>query len=136
MRSFYGSFYYQCEFPLNQADIEVSERPSVLHAMIGGEWILDTAAAIATKIIAMDDAIKGRLNSKAIEMGFDGINGAIRAAGLPVGEHRQDDGAKLHLWHARTWKKAGEIRDAFLAGQRPEPTWEEVESELPEYPII
>jgi len=87
------------------------------------------------KIQAMDDAIKLRLNAKAVEMRFDNIASAIAAASLPVGEYRQADGAALHLWSARTWQKAEQIRDAFLAGERPEPTWTEVETELPTFPI-
>ncbi|RQO38607.1 hypothetical protein DBR37_01550 [Herminiimonas sp. KBW02] len=90
---------------------------------------------IAAKIKVMDDAIKVRLNTKAGEMRFDNIASAIAAASLPAGEYRQADGAALHLWSARTWQKAEQIRDAFLAGERPEPTWTEVESELPTFPI-
>lgn len=95
---------------------------------------------IAEQIKVMDDAIKQRLNDKAIEMRFDGIASAILASSLPVGEYRQDDGAKLHLWSARTWQKAEQIRDAFLAALAADSTvrlltWAEVEAELPTYPI-
>ncbi|MBF8177651.1 hypothetical protein [Herminiimonas contaminans] len=91
---------------------------------------------ITEKIKVMDDLIKARLNAKAVEMRFDSIASAIAAASLPAGEYRQEDGAALHLWSARTWQKAEQIRDAFLSGERPEPSWEEVEAELPSYPII
>lgn len=90
---------------------------------------------INAKIKLFDQRIKERLDKMARTMRFDSISGAVAAAGLPVGEYRQDDGAKLHLWSARTWQKGEEILIAFLSGQRDEPTWEEVEAELPAYPI-
>ncbi len=90
---------------------------------------------ISAKIQEMDNAIRTRLNAQAVSMNFESIATGILAASLPIGEYRQDDGAKLHLWAARTWQKAEQIRNEFLSGQRPEPTWDEVESELPPYPI-
>lgn len=95
----------------------------------------DPEALLAAKLQSMDEAIRQRLNVQANSMEFESIATAILAASLPLGEFRQSDGAKLHLWAARTWQKAKEIRDAFLAGERPEPTWTDVESELPSYPI-
>jgi hypothetical protein len=90
---------------------------------------------IAEKIAAIDIAIKQRLDIKAQSMGFDTIASALISAALPIGEYKQAEGAALLLWSARTWQKAAEIRDAYIAGTRPEPTWDEVESELPSYPI-
>ena len=116
-------------------EVEYPHRPSAYHDPIGGEWILNEARYLADKINAMDGRIVQRLNDKAAELKFDSIASAILAASLPIGEFRQDDGAKLHLWSARTWQKSKQILDEFLAGQRAEPTWNEVESELPVYPI-
>lgn len=90
---------------------------------------------IEQKIAKGDAKVAERLDAKARELGFDNITTAVVNASLPVGEYKQAEGAALLLWRARTWQKAEQIRDAFLAGERDEPTWEEVESELPPYPI-
>lgn len=87
------------------------------------------------KQAALEAKVQELLDAQARSMNFDNIISAVSNASLPVGEYRQADGAALLLWRARVWQKAAEIRDAFLAGERPEPTWEEVEAELPEYPI-
>jgi len=91
---------------------------------------------IAAKIKVLEAKVQERLDAQARAMNFDSILSGISNASLPLGEYRQVDGAALLLWRARTRKKCTEIRDAFLAGQRPEPTWQEVEAELPGYPII
>lgn len=91
---------------------------------------------INAKIKLFDQRIKGRLDDMARTLRFDNMAGAVAAACLPLGEYRQEDGAKLHLWSARNWKKGEEILVEFLSGERDEPTWEEVEAELPTYPII
>lgn len=89
----------------------------------------------AQKQSALEDLIQKRLDAKAQSMNFDNLLSGIANASLPVGEYRQADGAALLLWRARTWQKAAEIRDAYLAGG-PEPTWAEVEAQLPGYPIV
>ncbi len=90
---------------------------------------------IAQKIAEGDAKVAERLDAQARALGFDNITTAVVNASLPVGEYKQAEGMSLLIWRARTWQKAEEIRDAFFAGERPEPTWEEVESELPTYPI-
>jgi hypothetical protein len=94
------------------------------------------AEIIAAKIAALEAKVQDRLDAKARSMNFDSILSGITNASLPSGEYRQADGAALLLWRARTWQKAAEIRDAFLSGERREPTWDEVNAELPEYPIV
>ena len=90
---------------------------------------------IQQKIKEGDAKITERLDAQARLLGFDNIVSGVSNASLPIGEYKQAEGAALLLWRARTWQKAEEIRDAFLAGERSEPTWQEIESELPTYPI-
>lgn len=84
---------------------------------------------------ALEIKIQEMLDAKARSMNFDNILSGISNASLPVGEYRQSDGAALLLWRARVWKKAAEIRDAYFSGTMSEPTWEDLVSELPEFPI-
>ena len=96
---------------------------------------LTPAQIIAQKIAEGDAKVAERLDSQARALGFDNITTAVVNASLPVGEYKQAEGMSLLIWRARTWQKAEEIRDAFIAGTRPEPTWEEIEAELPSFPI-
>lgn len=84
---------------------------------------------------ALEAAVQQRLDAFARSINFDNLASACLTGMQPVGTYRQAEGAELITLRHTTWQKAAEIRDAFFAGERPEPTWEEVEAELPGYPI-
>lgn len=147
---FYSPEIHGDRMPSDAAKITTATYNSLLAAQSNGKSIVpdengnpiavgpvaETPEQIIAKKIAEGDAlITARLDAQARALGFDNITTAVVNASLPIGEYKQDVGAALLLWRARTWQKAEQIRDAFFAGERPEPTWEEVESELPTYPI-
>lgn len=88
------------------------------------------------KQAALEFMIQQRLDTFARSVNFDNLASACLTGLQPVGTYRQVEGAEFITLRYTTWQKAAEIRDAFLAGDRPEPTWEEVEAELPTYPIV
>ena len=89
----------------------------------------------AQKQAALEALIQQRLDAFAHSVNFDNLASACLTGMQPVGTYRQAEGAEFITLRYTTWQKAAEIRDAFLAGDRPEPTWAEVEAELPGYPI-
>lgn len=90
---------------------------------------------IAAKQAALEAMIQQRLDAFAQSVNFDNIASACLTGMQPAGTYRQAEGAEFITLRYTTWQKAAEIRDAVFADERPMPTWEEVEAELPTYPI-
>ncbi|CAL62409.1 Hypothetical protein HEAR2276 [Herminiimonas arsenicoxydans] len=88
----------------------------------------------AQKQAALEAMIQQRLDTFARSVNFDNLASACLTGLQPVGTYRQAEGAAFIKLRYETWQKAAEIRDAFRAGG-PEPTWAEVEAQLPVYPI-
>ena len=84
---------------------------------------------------ALEALIQQRMDNFAQSVNFDNLASACLTGLQPVGTYRQADGAPFVELRYKTWQKAAEIRDAVIAGTRPEPTWEEIEAELPSFPI-
>lgn len=105
----------------------------------GAAWEVAAAADMsptpAQKQAALEALIQQRLDTFARSVNFDSMASACITGMQPVGTYRQAAGAQFIQLRYTTWQKAAEIRDAYLAGTRPEPTWAEVEAELPVYPI-
>lgn len=89
----------------------------------------------AQKQAGLEALIQKRLDTFAKSMNFDNLIHACITGLQPVNTYRQADGFPFIGLRYTTWQKAAEIRDAYLAGTRPEPTWQQVEAELPVYPI-
>lgn len=120
---------------VNGEAVEMTEEEEA--AMLS-EWaalVPSAQDAIVAKIKALEEKVQEHLDAQARSMNFDNILSGISNASLSPGEYRQEDGAALLLWRARTWKKCAEVRDSFIAGQSPEPSWEDLRVYLPTYPI-
>lgn len=118
---------------IEDGGVELSE--AEVDEILNPALLFTTEQTIAQKIAEGDAKVAERLDAQARALGFDNITTAVVNASLPVGEYKQAEGMALLIWRARTWQKAEEIRDEVIAGDREMPTWEEIESELPNYPI-
>lgn len=113
-------------------------------SLVGGEWVqgwvvtdksADTIAEeqhqYALKIAtASTAAIQNMLDAKCREYEYDTINNAAGWAS------RFADAAALADWGASCWAKSKQMRDEYLAGERPLPSVEEVLAEMPVFPGV
>lgn len=119
--------------------------PAVVEAMLSNRTsdfeILSEAAFLArpipqpdfsARVTAFEVKVEKRLNEAAAVKGYDSIYTAAIRAGYAGPFH--DEGVAYATFMDATWAKCYEILGAVMAGQRAEPTWDELEAELPAAP--
>jgi len=91
--------------------------------------VQSTEEIINQKRQAYEGAVSQYLDSKASLRGYGNIVTASTRASL-IGSLWQSEGLAYGLWMDRVWQRCYQILNAVLAGQRREPTFEEVVVEL------
>ena len=109
------------------------ERADEVRAVIEAHIIAAPPRVFAAKVAAFERHVDERLARAAAVKGYDSILSASLRAGYAGPFH--DEGVTYATFMDATWAKCYEILGAVQAGQRAEPTWEEIEAELPQLPF-
>lgn len=78
-------------------------------------------------------AVQNHLDAKAKELQFDSIHTAVTYADEPSVPRFQADGIALRAWRSLVWAAVYQALDDVMAGQRPQPTVDELIEELPAF---
>jgi hypothetical protein len=82
-------------------------------------------------IEAMRAAIQEHMDSAAKGYGYDDVKAAVTYAEEPAVARFQAEGRAFRAWRSLVWAHAYGVLDKVQAGQRPQPTAEELLAELP-----
>lgn len=105
------------------------ERPSLDHvADASGQWAVDQAKIIES----MRSAIQAHMDKAAQDYGYDDVKAAVTYAEEPAVPKFQAEGRAFRAWRSLVWAHAYEVLDAVQAGDREQPTTDELLAELPE----
>lgn len=85
------------------------------------------------RLKALQDGVQGQLDAIARAYGYDGISSAVSYADEPAVPKFQAEGQALRAWRSLVWATCYELLAEVQAGERDEPTWEELLAELPAY---
>lgn len=92
------------------------------------------ARAFKARCAVLESAVQSRLDAAAQALGYDDIRAAVTYAEEPAVARFQTEGRALCAWRSLTWAQCYEILADVVAGDRPEPTQEELLAELPPAP--
>lgn len=82
-------------------------------------------------IEAMRSAIQSRMDAAAQSYGYDDIKAAVTYAEEPAVPKFQTEGRAFREWRSLVWAHAYGVLDAVKAGERDQPTTDELIAELP-----
>jgi hypothetical protein len=85
---------------------------------------------------AFTRAVQAHLDAKAQEKGYDNILSACTYADDPTVAEFQQEGQIYRAWRSEVWQYFHQVLNDVLAGNRAEPTKEELLAELSEVDIL
>lgn len=86
-------------------------------------------------IETMHQGIQAHMDAAAREYGYDDIKAAVTYADEPAVPKFQAEGRAFRAWRSLVWAHAYGVLDAVQAGDREQPTADELLAELPELVI-
>lgn len=117
------------DIPPDAEPISEEERQEIL----AGQANAEAPSAEQAALIAAEWIQDHILDATARDMGYDDIKTAVTYADEPAVPKFQNDGIALRRWRSLVWAKAYEILDDVKAGERMQPSAEELLSELPPF---
>ena len=85
------------------------------------------------KVEAYRSAVGGHIDSQAQSLGYDNVATAVTYADEPAVPKFQQEGLALRAWRSQVWASCYSILADVEAGNRPEPTLEDLIAELPAF---
>ena len=139
---FYTREIHGDNIPADAVEITDAEHAALLEGQSQGKVIVadesgrpilqDPPPPTAEQIMSYLEArVQLWLDEQARALGYDDIKSAVTYAEEPAVPKFQQEGQALRRLRSLAWARYGEILNAVQAGQRPIPSWEELEAELP-----
>ena len=82
---------------------------------------------------ALQDAVQAQLDAIARAHGYDSIASAVSYAEEPAVPRFQREGQALRAWRSLVWAACYALLAEVQAGERSEPSWDELLAELPAF---
>jgi len=92
-----------------------------------------TPSTFEERLKALQDAVQAELDAQARAYGYDSIASAVSYAEEPAVPKFQREGQALRAWRSVVWAACYQLLAEVQAGDREEPTREELVAELPVY---
>ncbi|WP_052190901.1 hypothetical protein [Chitinibacter sp. ZOR0017] len=140
-----GGFYYvgvNLDIPADAVDVTPAEKERLLQLELSGKIIRPNKdgypeavdpppMTIEQEKLIYSRAVQERLDSVAVEHGYDDIKTAVSYAEEPAVPKFQHDGKAFRAWRSLVWAYVYEQLDLVLSGKRQKPTVEQLLIELP-----
>lgn len=139
---FYTTEIHGDKMPADVVEITKEEHAALLAGQSAGMSIVpvrgglpvlqDPPAPTPEQIIeSMREAIQAHMDAAAQGYGYDDIKAAVTYADEPAVPKFQAEGRAFRAWRSLVWAHAYGVLDAVRAGDREQPTAEELLAELP-----
>jgi hypothetical protein len=141
-RGFYNFAIHGDNMPGDVVEITAEEHATLLAGQTAGKVIAadengrpvlqDPPPPTAEQTIeAMRAAIQAHMDAAANGYGYDDVKAAVTYAEEPAVPKFQAEGRAFRAWRSLVWGYAYDVLDKVQAGQRPQPTADQIISELP-----